>query len=455
MKESSFTTRIRRRIYDVVPAATWQMEQLLGLLDITADASIETACVDCAARPRLRLNPKFVEDFCRTDEHLLMLVLHELHHVVLGHTRLFARPTLVHNIAFDAVINAMLCVQFREERYTSFFTAINGAAAFPSRLLRPPRGWPDKPRYAKGISASERRVMELLYGSGEGGVTYLEVFELLLEELKNNPGQGFVLVGNHDNTDTGAESDPLFGEAIRKFVGNWPRPARVLRGRDEGGKAHPWYLKPANDAPQRLRKAIERLLRKAGINTGAPPRAFRRSLAITPRIVDTVVPQARDRRVPAWRALHGTWPVIFRGETNERRFTRIPQPVAHVYLDISGSMSAVLPVVAAALQRPYREGLVRLYVFSTIVAEATPKALREGVPNTFGTDINCVLRHLLEFQPRQRPRRVLLVTDGYVGRSQLLLLEQLANVRFFAGLTEKSPSDYLRQTGAQITYLPI
>ena len=36
------------------------------------------------------------------DEHLFLLVMHELHHVLLGHTRLFPRASRAHNIAFDA-----------------------------------------------------------------------------------------------------------------------------------------------------------------------------------------------------------------------------------------------------------------------------------------------------------------------------------------------------------------
>ena len=455
MKDHAFTARIRRRIFDVVPAATWQMEQLLSLLDITADDSVPTACVDCAARPRLRLNPKFVAEHCRTDEHLLMLVLHELHHVVLGHTRLFARPTLVHNIAFDAVINAMLCVQFGEERYTSFFTQINDAKTFPARLLRPPLGWPVQPRFARGSSRSERRVMRLLYGAKDGGITYLEVFELLLEELSKGDGQGFVLVGNHDNQGDAAENDPLFGEAIRKIVSHWPRPTRVLEGRDEGGNTDPWRLQPADDAPRRLREAVGKLLRQAGVYDGVAHRTQRRIPTVLPRVVETVVPQARDRRLPAWRALNGGWPVIFRGVLEERRLARQPQPVAHVYLDVSGSMNGVLPVLAAALEGPHRLGLVRIYVFSTVVGEVSPKDLRGKVPNTFGTDINCVLRHLASFPQPKRPRRAVLLTDGYVGDAQRLLVDQLTHVRFYAGLTEKGPCDYLGRLGAQLTHLPL
>lgn len=135
--------------------------------------------------------------------------------------------------------------------------------------------------------------------------------------------------------------------------------------------------------------------------------------------------------------------------------TRQPQPVAHVYLDVSGSMNGVLPVLAAALERPHRLGLVRIYVFSTVVGEISPKELRGKVPNTFGTDINCVLHHLANFPLRQRPRRAVLLTDGYVGEAQKLLVDQLAQVRFYAGLTEKGPCDYLSRIGAQLTHLPL
>jgi hypothetical protein len=38
--------------------------------------------------PRLLINPQFVEAHAATPERLLMLVMHELHHVLLGHTRL-------------------------------------------------------------------------------------------------------------------------------------------------------------------------------------------------------------------------------------------------------------------------------------------------------------------------------------------------------------------------------
>ena len=70
-----------------------------------------------------------------------MLVLHELHHVLLGHTRLFRRVTPLDNLAFDAVINALLCRMFPGRDHTAFFTDFYADDQFPACLLRPPCGW--------------------------------------------------------------------------------------------------------------------------------------------------------------------------------------------------------------------------------------------------------------------------------------------------------------------------
>ena len=99
---------------------------------------METAAVECRLQPRLLINPDFVDAWAATPEKLLMLVMHELHHVLLGHTRLFPRLTRVDNLVFDAIINALLCRMFPAPEHTVFFTDFYDENHFPDCLLRPP-----------------------------------------------------------------------------------------------------------------------------------------------------------------------------------------------------------------------------------------------------------------------------------------------------------------------------
>lgn len=109
--------------------------------------------MECRLQPRLLVNPKFVALHADTTEKLLMLVMHELHHVLLGHTTLFPRATPVQNFVFDAVINGIVCRMFPAKEHTGFFTDYYDTGSFPMCLLRPPPGWPGKPVTASGITA--------------------------------------------------------------------------------------------------------------------------------------------------------------------------------------------------------------------------------------------------------------------------------------------------------------
>ena len=126
---------IRERIFNVLPSATYQMEKLFGLFDIEFSDETETACVECRTTPRLLLNKGFLDEYCRDDGDLFLLILHELYHVILGHTRLFPRVTPIDNIVFDAVINSMLCRTVGRTVGTRLFTRINGFDSLPERLL--------------------------------------------------------------------------------------------------------------------------------------------------------------------------------------------------------------------------------------------------------------------------------------------------------------------------------
>ena len=153
------------RVLNAIPAGAFEMNALLSLLRIEETDAVPTASVSCERRPVLRINPDFVRRHCRTDEHLFLLVMHELHHVLLGHTRLFPRATRAHNLAFDALINAMLVLRFPAEAYRSFFLDLYGGEEGPMRLLAPPAGprdhgrraVPPPPRAVRGRAARRRR----------------------------------------------------------------------------------------------------------------------------------------------------------------------------------------------------------------------------------------------------------------------------------------------------------
>jgi hypothetical protein len=384
---------------------------------------------------------------------------------------------LAHNLAFDAVINAMLCRQFPSE--ASFFAAINGWDEFPGRLLRPPPGWPDAPQLLPaGASTAERKVHAMLYGSERQQVTYHELFELLLEEFAARRGEegngdgrldedgeraGAVLLGDHDGErgaggldDIASRDDTLKG-VMSRIVEGWPPSPRQLAGRADGGSEQDWRMTPTDTPAALLRAAMRRLLSRAGITAGAA-RARRRLAQIDVSIsVGTVRPQARDRRAHAWARLHGAPPLLWRGVARQTRWRPQPRPLAHVYLDISGSMNAALPILWAALREPHRTGAIRLFVFSTVIDEARPGDLsKQHFKNTFGTNIRCVLEHLAGFSERKRPARVVLLTDGYVGAvtaADLKRLQVSLFVGHYAAFGPDSASD-LARVARHIEVLP-
>jgi hypothetical protein len=450
---SADTKSLRARLFDVVPAASFQMEKLLGLVDIVLSDAVPTAAVECSFAPRMLLNPQFVEQYCQRDGHLLMLVMHELQHIILGHTRLFPRVTPAHNLAFDAVINAMLCKQFPSE--AGFFQATNGWETFPGRLLRPAPGWPTAPEpMGDDASDREREVHDLLYEKEGQQVTYHELFELLVTEFETRAAQAAgagkiagaeqglgdaVLLGDHGGPsgagtfDEQATRDETTRSVLRRVVEDWPSPDQPLGGRDVGRSQKNWILEPIRSPREALRKALRRLLRRAGVTSGAARVRQRRSCVETTIRVGTVRPQARDRRAHAWTRLHGAPPLLWRGRAKRTQQLRRPQPTAHVYLDISGSMDAALPTLAAALREPHRAGAIRLFVFSTVIGEAQPGDLaKQRFANTRGTNIRCVLDHLETFSAQHRPRRIVLLTDGYVGTVDPAELQRL-RVSLFVG----------------------
>lgn len=398
------------RIREAVPLRHPAFGKLLQLLSIEPSREVPTAAVTVGARSAMLVNPDFVAERCRTDAHLAMLVMHELYHVLLGHTRMYVRATPASNWAFDCIINAQLCRLHPGVEFTSFFSAL-AAAEGPWSLIAPPPGWPGAPRYAAGrLGDVHRRLYD------DAGVTTTELFALL-DGIGVELGEdGHRLLGGHGADDACADplhADPdLYGE-VRRIVARWPMVER-RGGTDDGGRSE-WVRNPLRKHAA-ARQALRALLRTAA--TDDDPGPWLRGTVTVPTMSPS--PQGGDRRAQLQRLL-GATPLLWSGEAQHEALRRAGRVA--VYLDVSGSMAPWLPVLLQALTDT--AALVRwpLHGFSTVVHPLGRSDLAAGrVLSTGGTDIACVADHLSQ----HRIRRAVIVTDGGV---QSLTEEQLRRLR--------------------------
>jgi len=173
------------------------------------------------------------------------------------------------------------------------------------------------------------------------------------------------------------------------------------------------------------------------------------------RTVETVLPNARDRRVPALRSCLGQAPLFYRSELSERRPRPLPVPIVHLYLDVSGSMTECLPYLSAACREPFRRGELKIFAFSTVVSELKGHDLSNAaVRNTWGTDINAVLEHATSIPAKRRPKVILIATDGYVGPGRGALIARLGRTRAVVALTDPGHAGDLQPWAHEIIQLP-
>jgi hypothetical protein len=426
------TSPLAVRVLDAFPGGSYALIGLLRLVDIVESDAVETAAVECRNQPRLLVNPAFVDLWAATPEKLLMLIMHELHHVLLGHTRLFPRLTQVDNLVFDAVINALLCRMFPAPEHTAFFTDFYAGLGFPACLLRPPANWaPDTrvvaPPGLKGPKLVRlRAVYRALYSPA--GASYQELYDALRDQVSEANAEGVVLIGDHaDAEGTSAEhldeSSPVLFEAVRSVVERWPQPPDPIAGRSMAD-----LLLQSTVRPRRSNRAtLRRLLRSIGDQgTGSHPYQASHDDQIN---VFGPVPTL-DRRSIVLGAL-GRPPLLYPHVLTRRRALPTGSRV-HVYLDVSASIGDLKGALYGAVLdcQAFVQPIVHL--FSTAVADVTLEGLRRGeCRSTGGTSIQCVAAHMR----KHRVQRAVLVTDGYVGAPAGQDLETLERARIGVALT--------------------
>ncbi len=425
------------RVLDCFPAGTYGLPALLRLLDVVESDEVETAAVECRTQPRLFINPAFAARWAATPEKLFILVQHELHHVLLGHTRLFPRVSRVDNFVFDAVINALLCRMFPGPEYTSLFTDFYSDRRFPECLLRPSAGWrpqesaPLPPALRKPQLRELAEVYRALYSPKGAG--YTELYDALRRLVSEALAGGVFLIGDHrpegdgEGSSGGAlqERSPLLNEIVRAIVERWPQPPDPIAGRSLADLLAEESIQPARRLSNRA--ALRRLLRRVGSLEGEG--ASWRAPRLDPLAVQTPLP-GLDRRALVLRAL-GAVPLLYTSALPIPRRRPAGERV-HVYVDVSGSIGDLKGALYGAVLDCREFIHPAVHLFSTKVADFSLEDLRQGkCRTTGGTCIDCVAEHMAE----QRVTRAVLLTDGYVGPPAGEHRETLLRARLGVALT--------------------
>ena len=396
---------IKRRLFSVIPTSSLHMMEFLKLMDIRfVVEETKSAAVTCTSRPELLLNKAFVDAYCKTDEHLFMLVMHELYHIILGHTHLFKKHTDIDNIAFDAVINAILCRMFPGEEYVSFFTSINSDETFPGCILRP---------IGNKTPLKYIPVLKNLYYTNTG--TYFEVYECItneLEEMLKNGQIKYVLLGNHeDNNDD--MNNPLLEKMLGKVISKWPREL-IVNGRDLGGELEDKTIEFAK-AERNAKNKMKRLLRKSGVIQGSVSKR-KMSIQYVQEDATLVTPDYKDRTLLTKSIIYEQ-PILYNSSLINSKVVRDSNVQSLVYLDVSGSVVDDINHFAPLLLKPYKNKECLLFAFSTIVVPVSYQDFRKGkYKSTGGTSLNCIFEHYFSLPKKKQTKKVLILTDGETGK---------------------------------------
>jgi hypothetical protein len=434
---------LKWRIYNVFPAGELALDHLLGLFSVSYSTKIPTAAVQTRLPPKLLFNRQFVDEHCRTDEHLLMLLMHEMYHLVLGHTRLFPLVTPAHNFAFDAVINAMICNSMPGYEYVSFFTNLYLEEGIEA-LLRPPALWSlereDRARWK--LQGDLLEAHRALY-TEEGDLTYRDIFDLVVTRIKSDAEVS--LLGNHEKMQTqDAIGDPGIVKAVAEIVGKWPA-FEPSGGRDRGSDVAERVVELTRPRVSISRTIKEAITKIAAHGSGPQP-------IFTTADSETLFPYPTipDRRASVMQYL-GQSPIFFKGQAP--RLCRESVGRVHVYLDVSGSMDSFLETIFSCLKPIQNMLYPQIHVFSTEVIDYHIKDILQGLyASTSGTEINCVLEHII----KNKIRKAAIVTDGYVGEPSALLIEQLPErIKLVKLLTPGFYEDDLNHLPGAVQRLPL
>ena len=422
---------------------------VLKVLHVEFTDSVPTLAVTCEERQRLLVNLAFVREHCRTEAHVKAVICHEFLHVLLRHTERFTTLTEAEHLAVDAIINAIIHRSLGPD-YSAMMSRYYAGERGVARLLRPPtveeQRRADRVRWGtERVRTEEKRVLSAWSGLYEGRLVADDIRDLARDLMKPDRRIKLSLLGDHDSlagekrgdaTLTGPLADAL-RTALKAMDGSGV--FRSPKSRGFGAEAYRNEVRAADTAMDRWRQETYAVLRRHLL---PDPRSIAREPS--PRSFSLPVLSPGDRRA----ALRSLWSPFLPDARWETEHTARAGS-AHVYLDVSGSMNAEMPLIVSLLGRLATYIRRPFWAFSNVVAPAKIEQGRLIADTTGGTSLSCVLNHVA----RTKPRAAIVVTDGYIETLSAKQVAATAGTRLHVIVTRDGNSNLLQRAGLPYTQL--
>jgi len=468
MKPQHFHTLL----LELIDENPFAIRAVLKILEVQFTDAIPTLAVTIESTPRLLVNLLFIEEYCHTESQIKAVIVHEFLHVLLRHTEEQQRMTPARHLAFDAVINAIIHRQYGPE-YSSMMSAYYADAKGLSKLLRPmteyESNWHGDNAHPYGCYHPPQwvQVWDSLY---QGSMIADDIEQLAIEFERSEQGeqqehseQGEDLSGNPFDFDFDFEDASASADIVGELLGNHDdfddelsetlqnaldESMREMNGsgiwrepQSRGIGANPYQaLFTGKDEPLlRWQKKTLKIL-KQYVQPDHNSRASER-IPLEYRIP---VLSAGDRRA----FIRSLWsPFLPDASWN----TLIEKPVGstHIYLDVSGSMDAEMPLIITLLGKLSRYIRRPFWAFSNEVAPAVIEKGQLRTTTSGGTSMSCVLEHLAI----TRPVSAVVITDGYIERVAPALIAKTSSTVIHAIVTRDGSPAALRNAGISYTQL--
>lgn len=441
--------RFRAILAELIDENPFAIRAVLRIVGTEFTTSVPTLAVTLEARPRLLVNLDFVQAQCRTDAEVKALLCHEFLHVLLRHTEARKPLTPSRHLALDAVINAIIHREHGFE-YSALMSRYYADAPGFSRLLRPMNhdeeaawrgpvpgtGWPPWVKAWDGLYRGKLLADDIEALANDLGRSGHGAANLVGTPFQLAPGDATFdrWLGNHADLD-GRLPDALtdaLDAAMREMNGSgiW----RAPKERGVGAQAFATVISAADEPLDRWQRRTLALLREHLL-----PDRRSRSTRDDPYGYRIPVLSSGDRRA----FLRAQWSP-FLPEALWQGAVACPAGTAHVYLDVSGSMRAEMPLVIALLARVSSWIRRPFWAFSDEVAPAVIEGGQLKSKTTGGTSMACVLAHVA----RTRPAAAIVVTDGYIERlAPRAVAKALATTRLTALVTRDGDPGLLYRAG--------